>query len=183
MYTCLVHPNATQRTMSVKEVTWNTKIWELRIQPWSSNQLQLNFQLKIWMVGGISKILTGCLNSFLPWFSLSRNPSWNPLPSLKLTCHPLKIDGWKINILLGWRIFRDYMLVLGRVKVSTFDCMVGNDWLRFHLRFGGTHPEFPESFVWFQDSERESFVSKKIVKPHICSMYGISTYMNGLNLR
>ena len=37
------------------------------------------------------------------------------LPSLKLTFSPLKIDGWKMNFLLGSPIFRGELLVLGRV--------------------------------------------------------------------
>ena len=39
------------------------------------------------------------------------------LPSLKLTW-PLKMDGWKMNFLLGRPIFRGELLVLGRVLIS-----------------------------------------------------------------
>ncbi len=31
------------------------------------------------------------------------------LPSLKLTCSPLKMDGWKMIFLLGRPVFRDYV--------------------------------------------------------------------------
>ena len=36
------------------------------------------------------------------------------IPSLKLTWH-LKMDGWNTSFLLGWPIFRCYMLVSGSV--------------------------------------------------------------------
>ena len=32
-----------------------------------------------------------------------------PLPSLKLTFSPLKMDGWNTSFLLGWPIFSGYV--------------------------------------------------------------------------
>ena len=44
------------------------------------------------------------------------------LPSLKLTW-PLKMDGWKMNFLLGRPICRGELLVFGRVKTSSISCL------------------------------------------------------------
>ena len=48
------------------------------------------------------------------------------LPSLKLTSNlPLKTNGWKINVLLGWLIFKGKMFVSGRVpEIKGFPSMV-----------------------------------------------------------
>ncbi len=73
---------------------------------------------------GVSKYRGAPKSSILRRFSSINHPFWGTpifgnthievLPSLKLTFSPLKIDGWKMKFLLGWRIFRA-MLVSGRV--------------------------------------------------------------------
>ena len=45
------------------------------------------------------------------------------LPSLKLTCSHLKMDGWNTTFLLGFGLFSGDMLVLGRVN-----CKIVNQW-------------------------------------------------------
>ena len=81
-----------------------------------------------------------------------------PLPETNSS--PVKIGPWNLGDSY-WkpRLLREKLVVRGG-RASTFDWMVRNGRVRFHFRFGETHPE---SFVWFQDSERESFVFKKIV--------------------
>ena len=56
------------------------------------------------------------------------------LPSLKLTW-PLKVDGWKMNFLLGNPIFRGELLVLGNVYLSQQNGLVSSPELLSHGLF------------------------------------------------
>ena len=48
-------------------------------------------------------------SSLLCHANFNCNRRWSSLPSLKLTL-PLKMDGWKMNFLLGWPNFRGYVI-------------------------------------------------------------------------
>ena len=47
------------------------------------------------------------------------------IPSLKLRCSPLKMDGWKMNFLVGWAIFKGLLLLVsGNVNSGVFPTSV-----------------------------------------------------------
>ena len=55
-------------------------------------------------------------------------PPWKSYPPWSLTFSPLKMEGWKMNFLLGFGLFSGAMLVLGRVYSETWRIII----FRFH---------------------------------------------------
>ena len=89
--------------VSFREGTAQTEVNWLRLTWYPS--------LHLWSVHFISK---------RPWYSCQ--PMDEFMSSLKLTTGlPLKLEGWKINYLFGWPIFR------GRLTVSFREVVVGSN--------------------------------------------------------
>ena len=51
-------------------------------------------------------------------------PPWKSYPPWSLTFSPLKMEGWKMNFLLGFGLFSGAMLVLGRVYSETWRIII-----------------------------------------------------------